>query len=817
MRRIALFLSLFFAALPALAQVTAVTGTVTDSNAVPYAGGTIKAQLVLAGPGATGQATVTVNNAQQCRSAGQGSAPCQVPFQGTVGPVALDNTGSFSLSLQDNALVNFVGSQWLLSVTNPGAPPPLGTGPQSCSATLTITGASQSVTSSFSACPALSKASGNPNSTLAVAAQLNAASSGIVGMYLIPASDSVAALTDFSTGGVGNAVGTVDTAPTITAVTGGLACPFGGAVKLPAALNSNGAKAALAMMVVATEQTDNSVPLTLALVGGNGNGATGNNIDLAISNANAGITNFPGAMEVRALAANTIKSISASGVNGTFSLALTLGASDLFYINGQKITDCNASIVPGLGVCGVSAGFQTVGNYQLCGTAAGSGQTVSTYIAGTIYAAIFWNRVPSDKEIFAVHTILAGYTNSKGVPINLASPRTDAFAQGDLGFFQGDSITGGTGTAIPWPNLVGFSSTFNALSVSDDGLPNITASNLRGSVPFNTCPFLRPLAGKNFIHFWAGTNDIFAGQTASQAWRDIQNNAFQERQCAPPATKIIVATMLSRSANDTGKNSLNALIRSGWRCCFDALNDIAADALVGADGASAGAGFQGDGVHPTQVAYANNIAEAGQRTINELFGNQDFSSGNTYTVSPPAATAITAASESGNIMTFTMAANPWNGQADTPCVKVTGVTPAGYNSPTTAAQLQCWHIISNTATTFTAYNPTSGLGVGTVFGTALAPQERDADVFATLGGSAAGPSHTLQSCLGRTGQPIFRRITNTNATPWVISPQNAGETINGGATLTAPVASATNWPVVRLEPILTSAAAGGCTWLASLQ
>jgi hypothetical protein len=145
----------------AAAQTTLVTGTVKDLNGVAYAGGTIKAQLVLAGAGVNGTPTVTVTGVQACASSGFGSSPCQVPFSGTDGPVNLDSTGSFSMALQSNNLVTPSGTQWLFSVTSQGAPPPLGTGPQACTATITITGAAQSVSSNFSACPALGNGGGS--------------------------------------------------------------------------------------------------------------------------------------------------------------------------------------------------------------------------------------------------------------------------------------------------------------------------------------------------------------------------------------------------------------------------------------------------------------------------------------------------------------------------------------------------------------------------------------------------------------------------------------------------------------------------------
>lgn len=149
--------SLFFAS-SAAAQLTTVSGTVTDPNNIPYAGGQLKVQLVAAAGGAvTGQPTVTVSNQAQCVSGGFGSSPCQVPFQGTVGSFQLSPTGTFTVNLQDNTLVTPAGTQWLFTVTiAPGVPPPLGFGPQTCIAQLTISGPTQSVSAAVSAvCPAL--------------------------------------------------------------------------------------------------------------------------------------------------------------------------------------------------------------------------------------------------------------------------------------------------------------------------------------------------------------------------------------------------------------------------------------------------------------------------------------------------------------------------------------------------------------------------------------------------------------------------------------------------------------------------------------
>lgn len=132
---------LFFVALaaPALAQRTVVSGTVTDVNGLPYAGGTLQATLSLP----VGASGATLNGVQ---------------IGGTTQRVTLDSTGSFLMQLPDNNVVLPGGTQWTFNVNiSPGAPLPLGNGPQSCSATLTITGASQSISSNLSTCPALAR------------------------------------------------------------------------------------------------------------------------------------------------------------------------------------------------------------------------------------------------------------------------------------------------------------------------------------------------------------------------------------------------------------------------------------------------------------------------------------------------------------------------------------------------------------------------------------------------------------------------------------------------------------------------------------
>jgi len=145
--------------IPAFAQYTSVTGTVTDSNGIPYSNASGKAQLVVAGVPVTGQPTLKINSVSQCQQSGFGSAPCQVPFPGTIGPFSLDANGNFpagGVQVQDNTQITPSGTQWLFTINEtPGTAPPVGTGPQTCNATVTISGATQVVSPSLNLCPAL--------------------------------------------------------------------------------------------------------------------------------------------------------------------------------------------------------------------------------------------------------------------------------------------------------------------------------------------------------------------------------------------------------------------------------------------------------------------------------------------------------------------------------------------------------------------------------------------------------------------------------------------------------------------------------------
>lgn len=151
--------ALFLGSCRAQIVKTVVSGTIVDPNGVPYAGGSIDATLVPVGT------TPTV--------AGFGQ------IDGYVQPVAISKTGTFTLPLYCNSagggcsVISPASTQWMFTVRNPGAQPPAGFGGISFSVTLTITGATQNISSQLNtAAPLLlveptSLSGGCPGSTIA--------------------------------------------------------------------------------------------------------------------------------------------------------------------------------------------------------------------------------------------------------------------------------------------------------------------------------------------------------------------------------------------------------------------------------------------------------------------------------------------------------------------------------------------------------------------------------------------------------------------------------------------------------------------------
>jgi hypothetical protein len=764
-------------AVPAFAQRTVVSGTVTDLNGSPYS-----------------QASLTITLSLPTGAIGAYLGGAQIA--GTVGPVKLDNTGSFLVQLADNTLIqcaNAAGqlvacvpqSTWNFSITlSPGVPPPLGTGPQTCSATLTISGASQSVSSNFNSCPALSTVSGGGGGASPIP------HNGLTADYQMKATDTACTLTDYSGSG-NNATGCVGVAPTIIAATGGVQFNTNGAISLPATLN-----ASLSMLFFFTFQGSGNPSNYNAFV--DGSTAGGANVTrVALSNfadATSGMA-APLANNYRLRAISNTFDTFISGpldvFNGTFCVVLTMATSNHLYINGFEVGDYGSNTVFS------SAGFMTTGNYQL-----GGNGTNSSFYTGQMYRASFWNRVLSAKEVQNACISTQVTELQKGIPL---STGPNFISNNGRLFYFGDSITCGFGLTTFWTSIL-------ALNGADNfaGLPNQRQQCVQGEHSFDfsqsqqtsVLPLFVPNSrSRDMAVFWVGTND----QPGVGAFDTLVNNvSLCKTAKAYGVYKVGITTQLSRgSGGDVFKNSTNPLFRNEAGVGCDFIVDLGGTTQLGADGANATAAFQADHLHPTQGSADNIVAYLQSRAANRQMGNRNYSTANTYTTgSAGLSSATTAGSQSGNVMSITLTSTAFMGTHNQQQLTCTGITPAGYNGS--------WFPLTNVANVFTAFNDTTGLGAITVQGSCSVPEQLDEDQYMIL--NAGAVTVTLQSCQALVGVPDRIYLKNINAAATTVaafagSANWSAENIDGAASVS--VASGAE---LVLEPQLVSQAAAGCFW-----
>jgi fibronectin-binding autotransporter adhesin len=126
------FLALLFAvSFPAAAQKTTVFATVVDPSGIPYSRGSISGALIVSGTPKVGQQLIP----------------------STVGPVTLDISGHFAVSVYSNTSITPINSQWRFQVCASQSLYPQGA-PCFTAAPITITGASQSISAQLNAAAA---------------------------------------------------------------------------------------------------------------------------------------------------------------------------------------------------------------------------------------------------------------------------------------------------------------------------------------------------------------------------------------------------------------------------------------------------------------------------------------------------------------------------------------------------------------------------------------------------------------------------------------------------------------------------------------
>lgn len=619
--------------------------------------------------------------------------------------------------------------------------------------------------------------------------------SGLMAEYRMLPSETCGALVDYSGNGR-VATGTAGTAPTIISGTGGCNFTRNGAINLPATLNT-----ALTIQVFFSSGA--------AVTGFSGciicgNGTAANSAGLFLVNGGAGLVSGAGGLGSDGVLPITsaLRPLTAK-LNGTsFGVhAHTIVAANAPQSIAWVMDSVNApnfdriymgTTESNMYFDSVAAlnGVQTSGNFALGGVAPSLYGDAVSWFSGQVYYLVMYNRILTAAEVAQNAQYMQNAMALRGVQVGVYNPGNTVANQLVA---DGDSITGG-----PTPGntgYVGFLTLNGTWNLSNSGQnsqsigPSAQPGTLYGGAKQAVDPLFWPQATGNAVVMWAGTND-----NATSAEPALQGYCNQRRAVG---WKCFVVTMLSRTAEDTFKNTYNTWMRQNWPQFADGLIDMAADPNLGADAASANTNFFiAGGVHPLQSSIYNNELPIIQRAINRYYGNKDFSTANVYASAAAAAVATTAGSETGNTITITFGATPANCLVGNVIV-IAGTTPAGYSN---AAG---WTIRTRSATQVTAFINTTGLGAITVQGTGVCTQQQDVDTYSVLNFGAG--NFTLQSCQGYTGQNIF--IRNINAAGTTLVPFN-GETITGPGTTT--VAAATT---AILQSQLVSSAAGGCNWV----
>ncbi len=167
--------------------------------------------------------------------------------------------------------------------------------------------------------------------------------------------------------------------------------------------------------------------------------------------------------------------------------------------------------------------------------------------------------------------------------------------------YVGDSLTAGATGTHPYTHYVnlapwqGMSWTSFNIGVSAKTVEAMSADAWRTLDPLRG-------AGLSVAVIWAGTNDLANNHAPpDQVFLTLSRFADRERKLG---FKVLVMTMISRVGADPEKNPYNAMIRAYWKDFADGLIDIAANPVLGANGAFRNPEFFSDGIHLTDKGYA---------------------------------------------------------------------------------------------------------------------------------------------------------------------------------------------------------------------
>ena len=295
---------------------------------------------------------------------------------------------------------------------------------------------------------------------------------------------------------------------------------------------------------------------------------------------------------------------------GWHVFALTCGSPGVpahEYYDGAEVS---SYAVQGQNTCPV----QPAGNYVLGGAPAYNGQSFMGKFAG-MWA---WSTALSASDVAAASASALALLDQKGIARSFRAVVNPAPQVLTLG----DSRT--SGYTLPagaeWPDqmvLTDSTYTHTNLSVASEQTPDMCnafdlayASRVgRGSGPVITT-------------IWAGMSDLQVGGATAQSMASALRCVVLK---AKALGRVVLATEISGAGSNTDstRDGLNTILRAqafGWG--VDNLADLATEAHVGPDGASANTACFPDNLHPG-TACEPYITGVMQNAINELLGSSE--------------------------------------------------------------------------------------------------------------------------------------------------------------------------------------------------
>jgi len=177
--------------------------------------------------------------------------------------------------------------------------------------------------------------------------------------------------------------------------------------------------------------------------------------------------------------------------------------------------------------------------------------------------------------------------------------------------FDGNSLVAGTGASAGhnMPTLVtsalissGKYSTLQNFGVSSQTTVQMT-SDAQAQIDslYNLSKY------RNIVVVWEGTNDIYFGATAEEAYNNLVSYCQARRSAG---YKVVIVTLLPRSnagtpvGFDTDRLSVNTNIRNNWTTFADAIADVASNTAIGDAGDELDTiYYNSDKVHMTDTGY----------------------------------------------------------------------------------------------------------------------------------------------------------------------------------------------------------------------